>query len=139
MKNVFRFLLFVFALTMMLGSLALPLSATDVAPKPEVEESAGNAVKETYTTEDDEIILVFEDGRKYNLTEQEWVAEETEKKGIDLKFDTSNLGTSLTYMWQGMLCIFVVIGVIILSVYLIGFITSKFEERKTTKDTDGNK
>ena len=35
-----------------------------------------------------------------------------EAKTIDLKFDTSNLGTSLTYMWQGMLCIFVVIGVI---------------------------
>ena len=59
---------------------------------------------------------------------QETVAGEANT--IDLKFDTSNLGTSLTYMWQGMLCIFVVIGVIILSVYFIGFVSNKIEERK---------
>ena len=39
-------------------------------------------------------------------------------------------------MWQGMLCIFVVIGVIILTVYLIGFLTAKAEERKKLKDGD---
>ncbi|MBQ5332623.1 MAG: OadG family protein [Oscillospiraceae bacterium] len=37
-------------------------------------------------------------------------------------------------MWQGMLCIFVVIGVIILSVYLIGALTSKAEARKKAKE-----
>ena len=41
-------------------------------------------------------------------------------------------------MWQGMLCIFVVIGVIILSVYLIGYLTAKLDEMKKPKDTDGN-
>ena len=47
---------------------------------------------------------------------------------------------SLKYMWQGMLCIFVVIGVIILSVYLIGAITAKADERKKAKqeNTDNN-
>jgi predicted Na+-dependent transporter len=37
-------------------------------------------------------------------------------------------------MWKGMLCIFVVIGVIILSVYFIGYLTAKAEERKKAKE-----
>ena len=39
--------------------------------------------------------------------------------------DFSRFFTSLTYMWQGMLCIFVVIGVLILSVLLLGKLTDK--------------
>lgn len=39
-------------------------------------------------------------------------------------------------MWQGMLCIFIVIAVIILSVYLIGFFASKAEERKRLKENN---
>ena len=38
---------------------------------------------------------------------------------IDRFFD------SLTYMWQGMLCIFIVIGVLILGVTLLSRITAK--------------
>ncbi len=49
-------------------------------------------------------------------------------------FDISRFVDSLKYMWQGMLCIFVVIGVIILSVYLIGALTSKAEARKKAKE-----
>ena len=45
-------------------------------------------------------------------------------------FNVEQFIGSLKYMWQGMLCIFVVIGVIILSVYLIGGITSKIEAKK---------
>lgn len=45
---------------------------------------------------------------------------------------------SLKYMWQGMLCIFVVIGVIILSVYLMGYISSKAEEKKQAKNDAEN-
>ena len=45
---------------------------------------------------------------------------------------------SLKYMWQGMLCIFVVIGVIILSVYLMGHISSKAEERKQAEGEENN-
>ncbi len=41
---------------------------------------------------------------------------------------------SLQYMWQGMLCIFVVIGVIILSVFAMNAIFSKIEERKKAKE-----
>ena len=43
---------------------------------------------------------------------------------------------SLQYMWQGMLCIFVVMAVIILSVYLIGFCSAKAEERRKLKEAE---
>ena len=49
-------------------------------------------------------------------------------------FDISRFLDSLKYMWQGMLCIFVVIGVIILSVYLIGSLSAKAEERKKARE-----
>ena len=39
--------------------------------------------------------------------------------------DMSRFFDSLTYMWQGMLCIFIVIGVLILTVSLLGRIPSK--------------
>ena len=41
---------------------------------------------------------------------------------------------SLKYMWQGMLCIFVVIGVIILSVFLMNFISYRIEVMKQIKE-----
>lgn len=34
--------------------------------------------------------------------------------------DLNRFLASLTYMWQGMLCIFIVIGVLILTVLLLG-------------------
>ena len=39
--------------------------------------------------------------------------------------DMSRFFDSLTYMWQGMLCIFIVIGVLIVTVSLLGRIPSK--------------
>ncbi|MBQ8717685.1 MAG: hypothetical protein IJY66_00270 [Clostridia bacterium] len=39
--------------------------------------------------------------------------------------DMSRFYDSLTYMWQGMLCIFIVIGVLIVTVSLLGRIPSK--------------
>lgn len=41
---------------------------------------------------------------------------------------------SLKYMWQGMLCIFIVIGVIVLSVMLMNYLGSRAEERKEEND-----
>jgi hypothetical protein len=41
---------------------------------------------------------------------------------------------SLQYMWQGMLCIFVVIAVIILSVVVMNSITAKTQARKKLED-----
>lgn len=46
---------------------------------------------------------------------------------------------SLKYMWQGMLCIFLVIGVIILSTVLMNFISAKSEEKRQLKKETENK
>ena len=43
---------------------------------------------------------------------------------------------SLKYMWQGMLCIFVVIGVIILSVLLMNFISHRIQVMKQIKEEE---
>ncbi len=50
--------------------------------------------------------------------------------------DMSRFFASLQYMWQGMLCIFVVIGVIILSVYVLNGIFGKIEEKKKQKNQE---
>ena len=43
---------------------------------------------------------------------------------------------SLRYMWQGMLCIFIVIAVIILSVVIMNTISAKAQERKELKENE---
>ena len=54
------------------------------------------------------------------------------------KFSLDRFISSLQYMWQGMLCIFVVMAVIILSVYLIGYFSAKAEERKKLAEEENN-
>lgn len=44
--------------------------------------------------------------------------------------------SSLQYMWQGMLCIFIVIAAIIISVFLMNFISSKAKARKELKKAE---
>ncbi len=41
-------------------------------------------------------------------------------------------------MWQGMLCIFIVIGVIMLSVYAMGAVSTKSAEKKRAKEEAEN-
>ncbi len=41
---------------------------------------------------------------------------------------------SLQYMWQGMLCIFIVIAVIMAAVYIMGAISSKSAEKKRLRE-----
>ena len=43
---------------------------------------------------------------------------------------------SLQYMWKGMLCIFIVIAVIILSVVIMNSVNAKLHERKELKDNE---
>ncbi len=43
---------------------------------------------------------------------------------------------SLEYMWQGMLCIFIVIIVIMIAVYAMGAISAKSAERKALKEQE---
>ena len=44
--------------------------------------------------------------------------------------DTGRFVANLRYMWEGMICIFIVIGVIILSVYALGAISKHFGKNK---------
>ena len=49
-------------------------------------------------------------------------------------FNVNNFLTSLNYMWQGMLCIFIVIGVIILATVAMNSIFSKIADKKKNKE-----
>ena len=45
---------------------------------------------------------------------------------------------SLQYMWQGMLCIFIVIAVIILSVVVMNTISAKAQARKKLEESEND-
>ena len=53
-------------------------------------------------------------------------------------FSIERFLTSLPYMWKGMLCIFIVIAVIILSVVVMNFFSAKAQERKAIEESDEN-
>lgn len=48
--------------------------------------------------------------------------------------DFNRFFDSLQYMWKGMLCIFVVIGVIILATYVLNRIFAKRDAQKKAKE-----
>ncbi len=48
-------------------------------------------------------------------------------------FNVNRFLFSLQYMWKGMLCIFIVIGVIVLFTYALNKITGAVAERKKRK------
>ncbi len=50
--------------------------------------------------------------------------------------DFGRVFTSLQYMWKGMLCIFIVIAVIILSVYALNYVFGKSDEKKKLKEQE---
>ena len=50
---------------------------------------------------------------------------------MDINFDRFLF--SLKYMWQGMLCIFIVIGVLILSIYGLNKASNAIEAKKAAK------
>ena len=104
MKRFFKLFLVILSLVMVIGvSAAFSASAED--------------------TENDSVAAVED-------IEVSDIAEKGEDSDMTLKIDPDNMISSLQYMWKGMLCIFVVIGVIILSVYFMGFVFSKFEAKK---------
>ena len=49
-------------------------------------------------------------------------------------FDTARFLDNLHYMWEGMLSIFIVIGVIMLTVYILGFFSKRFGKKKKEID-----
>ena len=52
-----------------------------------------------------------------------------EMKPIEVKFTTENFLEALNYLWQGMLCIFIVIGVLVLVTYAINKIRNSIANR----------
>ena len=59
--------------------------------------------------------------------------ETVEKISQDIMIDISRFPNTLKHMGIGMLSIFLVIGVIVISVYLLNKITSAIEKRKAEK------
>ena len=73
------------------------------------------------------------------------ITEEGAAKGIEISIDFSRFVNSLQYMWKGMLCIFIVIGVIILITYalnrVVNYVAFAREEKKKFqefKDSENN-
>ena len=131
MKNVFKIFLLAISLMLILSVSVVPILAAEAAP------TENDTVVGSYIDSEDNMIIVFADGRQYNVTEGEW-SSANEEEGMNIKFNPDNMLDSLQYMWKGMLCIFVVIGVIILSVYLMGYVSAKAEERQQADIEENN-
>ena len=58
--------------------------------------------------------------------------------GFFEKFSFDRFLASLQYMWQGMLCIFIVIAVIILSVVIMNSISAKAQARKELEESEND-
>lgn len=65
-------------------------------------------------------------------------AENNGSSGIGVSIDFQRFVNSLQYMWKGMLCIFIVIGVIILVVYalnkVVNYAVDSIENKKKAND-----
>ena len=58
--------------------------------------------------------------------------EPTEEEGaIKVKFTTENFGEALGYLWKGMLCIFIVIGALVLVTYGLNKVSSAISNKKS--------
>ena len=130
MKKTVKILLLTLSLVMIFGTSILPVFAA------EASKEAGDVsfpVKETIEI-NGEVIHLLEDGTAYNQTTQQWILEE--KEGLAFETNLDRMLSSLQYMWKGMLCIFIVIAVIILSVVIMNTISAKAQERKELKENE---
>ena len=113
MKQTFKILLLMLSLVLVLGFSVLPAFAA---------EEPG------FSAEQIGDVIVYEDGTVYDEATKQWTL--PEKEGLSFETNLDRMLSSLQYMWKGMLCIFIVIGVIILSVYALNGIFGKIESRK---------
>ena len=67
----------------------------------------------------------------------EAVNEATSNK-IEIDFNFDRFVDSLQYMWKGMLCIFIVIGAIILSIYVLNKAMNALEAKKKNESESEN-
>ncbi|MBQ8291177.1 MAG: hypothetical protein IJX88_01525 [Clostridia bacterium] len=56
----------------------------------------------------------------------------------NLKFDATVLRHTLNFLWQGLLAIFVVIGLIILAVKITSLVINKCDEAKKKREVEKN-
>lgn len=124
MKKTVKILSLALMTVLMVVLTVLPAFAESDAP--EVGD-VDFPVKEAYE-EAGETIYVLEDGTVYNGTTKEWIL--PEKDGLSFETDFDRMLSSLQYMWKGMLCIFVVIGVIILATVALNAAFNKIGEKK---------
>ncbi|MBR2650740.1 MAG: hypothetical protein IKD45_03690 [Clostridia bacterium] len=89
-------------------------------------------------------LSVFADEPIADTTVAEGATEEA-AKGIEISINFPRFVNSLQYMWKGMLCIFIVIGVIILITYAlnrvvnyVAFAKEEKEKFKEFKDSENN-
>ena len=134
MKQTRKLLSLALMLAMLLALSILPVCALDSESSTIVKEDLDFPVKESYETLEG-IVYVLEDGTMYVVTEEgkEWVL--PEKEGLSLEVNSGRMLSSLQYMWKGMLCIFVVIGAIILVTLVMNTLCSKAEDRKRIQET----
>ena len=135
MKQIAKILLLLLSFVLILGCSILPVFA-EGENTPDANDLGFPVEYSYYDLATGNHIHVLEDGTKYNSTTKQWILEE--KEGLSFETNTDRMVSSLQYMWQGMLCIFVVIGVIILSVYGLNYVFGKLEEKKKQKEKEEN-
>ena len=124
MKNNVKLLALLLSLLVIVSLFALPVFASADEP---VDNTADGAVS----------------GEAGNEGGENEGAENNAAPGkIEINFDMSRFVDSLQYMWKGMLCIFIVIGVIILITYFFNRAVNYFvfasEEKKRLKESENS-
>ena len=132
MKKTVKILSLVLMTVLMLTLTVIPAFAEGDALE---VESVDFPVEETVVLGGN-VFYVLEDGTVYNGTTKEWLL--PEKDGLSFETNPGRMLSSLQYMWKGMLCIFVVIGVIILATVVMNSLCNKAEEKRIAKENNEN-
>lgn len=121
MKSLKKFAILLFVAVMMFSVFATVSFAN--------ENESQVEVKSSYVNEHGELIVVLKDGTKINLGVNPEIVDGD--ANISINPDGSRFVNSLQYMWKGMLCIFIVIGVLILSIYALNKASNAIANRKS--------
>lgn len=121
MKSLKKFAILLFVAVMMFSVFATVSFANENESQVEVESS--------YVNEHGELIVVLKDGTKINLGVNPEIVDGD--ADISINPNGSRFVDSLQYMWKGMLCIFIVIGVLILSIYALNKASNAIANRKS--------
>lgn len=121
MKSFRKFAILLFVAVMMFSVFATVSFADEGENPAEVDSS--------YVNEHGELIVVLKDGTKLNLGVRPEIVDGD--ADISINPNGARFVDSLQYMWKGMLCIFIVIGVLILSIYGLNKASNAIANRKS--------